>query len=154
AILSASLLIAPTSSVLTAPSEHAVQTGLFAHLPLTEVKSAGLWRVLESGPLDREAPLVVPANAPALKTQVPILMYHHVSPLPTTDRLDFGLTVTAANFQQQMNFLANSGYHPVTLTDLFDHLYYQMLLPARPIVITFDDGYEDNYLYAFPILKA
>ncbi len=154
AILPASLLIAPSSGVLTPPSEQAAQTGLFVNLPLTQVKSAGLWRVLESGPLDREAPLVVPEKAPAFIAQVPILMYHHVSPLPTTNQLDFGLTVTTADFQQQMNYLALSGYHPVTLTDLFDHLYYQMPLPSHPIVITFDDGYEDNYLYAFPILKA
>jgi peptidoglycan/xylan/chitin deacetylase (PgdA/CDA1 family) len=154
AILPVSLLIAPSSSALTPPSAQAAQTGLFANLPLTEVRSAGLWRVLEAGPLDREAPLVVPANAPALKAQVPILMYHHVSAEPTKNQIDFNLTVTAAAFQQQMDYLAANGYHPVTLTDLFDHLYYQMPLPARPIVITFDDGYEDNYVYAFPILKA
>jgi peptidoglycan/xylan/chitin deacetylase (PgdA/CDA1 family) len=154
AVLPASLLIAPSSSALTPPSEQAVMTGLFEHLPIAEVKNAGLWRVLEAGPLDREAPLVIPSKAPALKAQVPILMYHHVSPLPTRNALDFGLTVTEANFQQQMNYLAINGYHPVTLTDLFNSFYYQVPLPSHPIVITFDDGYEDNYLYAFPILKA
>lgn len=154
ALVPASLLIASSSNALTPPSEQAVLTGLFGHLPIAEVKSAGLWRVLEAGPLDREAPLVVPTKAPALKALVPILMYHHVSPLPTKNRLEFGLTVTEADFQQQMDYLAHTGYHPVTLTDVFDFFYYQVPLPAHPIVITFDDGYEDNYLYAFPILKA
>jgi peptidoglycan/xylan/chitin deacetylase (PgdA/CDA1 family) len=153
-LISASLSIAPSSGILTPASAQVVMGGLFTHLPLVEVQADGLWRVLQAGPLDPDAPLVIPASAPTLQAQVPILMYHHVSPLPTQNTLDFNLTVTQADFEQQMDYLADNGYHPITLTALFNHLYYQMTLPSHPIVLTFDDGYEDNYLYAFPILKA
>jgi peptidoglycan/xylan/chitin deacetylase (PgdA/CDA1 family) len=153
AVLPVSLRIGATAGVLTPPSEQAVMNGLFNHLEMAEVKSGDLWRVLVAGPLDREAPIVVPAKTPAVTAKVPILMYHHVSAQPTHNALDFSLTVKTPDFAAQMDYLAKNGYHPITLTDLFDNLYYGMALPAQPIILSFDDGYEDNFTDAFPILQ-
>ena len=153
AVLPVSLTLGAGSGLLSLPSEQAVSKGLFNHLMFGEVKSSGFWRVLVAGPLDREAPILVPAKAPARPARVPILMYHHVSAKPAQNALDFGLTVKTPDFAAQMDYLAKNGYHPITLTDIFDHLYYGMALPAHPIVISFDDGYEDNYTDAFPILQ-
>jgi peptidoglycan/xylan/chitin deacetylase (PgdA/CDA1 family) len=153
AVLPVSLTLGPTAGILTPPSEEAIANGLFRNLGFAEIKSGGLWRVLVSGPLDQEAPIIVPAKVPAVTARVPILMYHHVSSLPPKNILDYSLTVKTRDFAAQMSYLAAKGYHPITLTDVFDNLYYRMPLPPHPIVLSFDDGYEDNFVYAFPILQ-
>lgn len=86
--------------------------------------------------------------------RVPILMYHYVSvPPPDADIYRLDLSVTPANFRAQMQHLAASGYTPVRLSDLSDYLREGKPLPKNPVVLTFDDGYVDNYENAFPILK-
>ena len=86
--------------------------------------------------------------------RVPILMYHYVSvPPPDADKYRLDLSVTPANFQAQLEYLAREGYHPVRLSDLGEFLLNGSPLPTKPIAITFDDGYSDNYQNAFPILK-
>lgn len=86
---------------------------------------------------------------------VPILMYHYISDLPKTyDRLTYNLTVTPASFRQQMDYLRDHGYHPITFDDLRAYFSGQTALPSRPVVITIDDGYRDLYTNAFPILQA
>ncbi len=153
AIVPVSLKIGPTTGVLSPSSEQEVINGLFTHQKIAEVKCAGLWRILVAGPLDREAPVVVPAIPPATTAKVPILMYHHISARPTNNAMDYGLTVKTPDFAAQMAYLAAHGYHPITLTDIFNDLYYGLPLPQHPIVMSFDDGYEDNFTDAFPILQ-
>jgi peptidoglycan/xylan/chitin deacetylase (PgdA/CDA1 family) len=82
---------------------------------------------------------------------IPILMYHKINPSPMAG--GFGLRVTPGKFERQMRYLKTSGFHTVSLADLAQHFNQGKPLPARPVVITFDDGYLDNYTYAFPILK-
>lgn len=52
-----------------------------------------------------------------------------------------------------MRYLVRSGYQPITLRDLIYHLTLGTPLPEKPIILTFDDGYEDNYTNAYPLLK-
>jgi len=86
--------------------------------------------------------------------RVPVLMYHYLSvPPPDADKYRLDLSVTPANFDAQMEYLAVEGYTPITVALLAEHLLYGAPLPPKPIVLTFDDGYIDNYQYAFPILK-
>ncbi|GAV21545.1 polysaccharide deacetylase family protein [Carboxydothermus pertinax] len=80
-----------------------------------------------------------------------ILMYHKVNPDWKTGGL--GLRVPPREFDWQMHFLKENGFHVVSLNEAVDYLEYGKPLPEKPIVITFDDGYRDNYYYAFPILK-
>jgi peptidoglycan/xylan/chitin deacetylase (PgdA/CDA1 family) len=86
---------------------------------------------------------------------VPILMYHYirVPPNPAEDRMGWGLSTSPDDFRQQMSYLDVQGFHPVTLSDLRAYLNGTRLLPDRPVVLTFDDGYTDVYTQAFPILK-
>ncbi len=56
-------------------------------------------------------------------------------------------------FDAQMNLLAGQGYHSITLLEMYAYLQKGEPLPTTPVVITFDDGYIDNYQFAFPILK-
>ncbi len=99
--------------------------------------------------------LPTPTRTPGPRiANVPILMYHYVSvPPPDADVYRLDLSVTPAAFEAQMAYLASAGYHPIRLQDLADYLLNGTPLPSKPIVLTFDDGYADNYAYAFPVLK-
>jgi peptidoglycan/xylan/chitin deacetylase (PgdA/CDA1 family) len=80
-------------------------------------------------------------------------MYHYVSEIPPgADRLRRDLTVTPEAFRAQLQYLADAGYHPVTLTDLYLYLTQGYPLPEKPVVLTFDDGYRDAYEVVFPLL--
>lgn len=99
------------------------------------------------------AAMSVAAAWPAAKwcermmNSVPVLLYHRVG----SDKDD--LTVSVAHFRRDMEFLQREGYHSLTLEQVQRHLQDRSLpLPERPVLITFDDGYLDNYTNAFPIL--
>lgn len=81
---------------------------------------------------------------------VPIIMYHSVSPLAQKKNL---LAVSADTFERQMRFLKEHRYNVVSLEDLASLIKDRKSLPPRTLAITLDDGYEDNFIYAFPILK-
>lgn len=102
-------------------------------------------------------PIVLPtplAGAAEIVAQVPILMYHYLS-VPPRDadiyRLD--LSVTPANFEAQLAYLQEAGYTSISMATLIQHLSGHTDLPPKPIIITFDDGYVDNYANAFPLLQ-
>ena len=105
-------------------------------------------------------PTPVPASPPApdgikRTANVPILMYHYISAPPNpNDTIRVGLSVPPEYFAAQMKLLADNGYHTITLLDLYQYLATGRDLPDKPIVLTFDDGYVDNYENAFPILQT
>lgn len=97
-----------------------------------------------------------PTNTPdsTRVAQVPILMYHYLSvPPANADAYRRDLSVTPANFEAQLKYLADNGYKTISLYDLHAHLNSGAPLPAKPIIITFDDGYRDAYEFAFPLLR-
>jgi len=77
---------------------------------------------------------------------VPVLMYHHVSPVEGM------ITVTPANFEHQLKWLRDQGYRSLTCDEFAGHLEGRPV-PRRSILITFDDGYLDNWVYAYPLMK-
>ncbi len=85
---------------------------------------------------------------------VPILMYHHVAvPGPDADAVRRDLSVSPANFEAQLHYLMQNDYQPVTLADLVMHLQIGKPLPPKPVVLTFDDGFKDQYTNAYPLLE-
>ncbi len=101
-----------------------------------------------SGPADVLAPGAGWIN-------VPILTYHYIRINPvSSDRMGFALSVTPADFAAQMDWLKESGYHPITAGDLHAYLRGARGLPSKPVILTFDDGYGDFYTTALPILRA
>ena len=69
------------------------------------------------------------------RPQVPVLCYHHIKDgKPTND-----YTVNAETFRQQMQMLADSGYHSILPDQYYDYLVYGKPLPAKPFMITYDD---------------
>ncbi len=88
------------------------------------------------------------------RVSAPILMYHYVSELPEdADEIRRGLTVTPAQFREQVAYLRSAGYTPVSLYQLRDALIQGAPLPERPVILTFDDGYLDHYVHVFPVLR-
>jgi peptidoglycan/xylan/chitin deacetylase (PgdA/CDA1 family) len=84
---------------------------------------------------------------------IPILMYHVINAAPPgTPNPD--LWVPADAFAAQMRALEAAGYHGVTLGQVWDHWQRGVALPARPVVVTFDDGYLSDYTNARPVLAA
>ena len=80
---------------------------------------------------------------------VPIIMYHHVK---YSEKRDPN-SVTPENFAWQMEFIKKNGYQVISLDELIEGIKTGRSFSRKSVVITFDDGYEDNYLYAFPTLK-
>ncbi len=75
---------------------------------------------------------------------IPILTYHKID-----DRREWGITtVRPRTFREQIRFLAENGYHPVNFQQVADGV-----IPGKPVIITFDDGYESVYRHALPVLQ-
>jgi peptidoglycan/xylan/chitin deacetylase (PgdA/CDA1 family) len=79
---------------------------------------------------------------------LPSFTYHHVSPKITNS-----ITITPATFEGELKTLANLGYHTVTARQVIDHQVNGTPLPSKPVMITFDDGWDTQYKLAWPLLK-
>lgn len=83
---------------------------------------------------------------------IPVLMYHQLAPRAVSLRARSNVLVTPEVFEMQLIYLRDNGYTTITCEDLRDHLLLRRGLPPKPVLITFDDGWRSNYLYAFPLL--
>lgn len=85
---------------------------------------------------------------------VPILMYHVINPPPAGAPFP-GLYVAPAEFAAQMHALAGAGWHAVTMDQLWAYWRRGVPLgPGKPIVVSFDNGYESQYTHALPVLRS
>jgi peptidoglycan/xylan/chitin deacetylase (PgdA/CDA1 family) len=110
-------------------------------------------------PVAQVARTYAPATLPdgSRQIRVPSLMYHYVSWLPATDpNMDLrkDLTVSPSDFEAMLKYLKDNGYTTITTKDLWWSLDQTAALPAKPIMLTFDDGYADAYGVVLPMLKA
>ncbi len=81
---------------------------------------------------------------------VPILLYHYVD--ESVAKLD-DLGLAPADFERQLQFFQATGISPIGLDQVIQAVRGDATLPSRPVVLTFDDGYGDNYTAAFPLLR-
>lgn len=96
--------------------------------------------------------LIIFSSATALAdyrdcVRVPIVMYHSIG------YSNDPYTITPESFEQHLKAIQDNGYTPVSFQDLIKYVDNDQNLPDKPMVITFDDGYTDNYSLAFPLLK-
>jgi peptidoglycan/xylan/chitin deacetylase (PgdA/CDA1 family) len=78
---------------------------------------------------------------------VPILMYHNIG----NEKGSF--FVAPENFTKQMEYINKNGYEVITLDELVTSIKNKKPLKRNKVVITFDDGYRDNFQYAYPVLR-
>ncbi|MBI9035076.1 MAG: polysaccharide deacetylase family protein [Bacteroidales bacterium] len=88
-------------------------------------------------------------DIPPEEITVPVLLYHHVDQGNPTIRY----SVSAKNFQEQMNILNQTGYQTITATEFVLALTNGRTIPEKSIVITFDDGVASVFENAYPIMK-
>ena len=85
-------------------------------------------------------------------TWVPVLLYHRVMPnLPRRDAV--GNCISTAAFEGHLRWLAGRGFRSMTVSELTMSAIHGRGEHGQRVVITFDDGYLDNYVYALPLLK-
>ena len=82
------------------------------------------------------------------KIVLPIIMYHELM-LNKTDKM----VIAPWEFESDLKYLKNNDYNTIDMTQLIDYVYNKTPLPSNPIILTFDDGYLNNYKYALPLLK-
>ncbi len=88
-----------------------------------------------------------------LSDNIPMLAYHRILDVPNRDSYPFDLHLVNASidqFRQQMR-LVKKYYTPITYQMLADHLFENEPLPSNPLIVTFDDGFDDFYHNAAPI---
>lgn len=80
--------------------------------------------------------------------KVTILMYHNI-----TDGKEDYMSVHKDKFKEQMQFIKDNGYNVISLDELYSYYTEGTPISDKSIIITFDDGYWNNYMYAYPVLK-
>lgn len=105
----------------------------------------------KADPLNTEMPTTL--SKKILPIRVPILVYHSIRPSyvgePKANKI---YDVDPKNFEIQLEYLKNHGYTAISFDDLTNY-FNGSTLPAKPVIISFDDGLENQYLNALPILK-
>ncbi len=80
------------------------------------------------------------------------LMYHHIGTVDAANE-QYPFTITPQRFEQQLDMLEKCGFTPVGVDEIKQAARTGQRLPPKPVLLTFDDGYEDNYHLLFPILQ-
>lgn len=78
---------------------------------------------------------------------IPVLLYHSL------DHNESVISIAPNEFRAHMAFLKDNGYQAISLPKFLDYLYRGIKTPQRKVVLTFDDGFRNNYTEAFPILR-
>lgn len=84
---------------------------------------------------------------------IPVLYYHKID-FPKKNAIYKGLYVTPKQFKRQMTLLKILGYNAIKPEDLLSFAKGHKLRVKKPVLITFDDGYENNFINAYPILQS
>lgn len=82
--------------------------------------------------------------------RLPIIMYHGI--LKSGKSLG-KYVISEAEFEEDLQYLTKNGYTTVVMQDVIDYVKNNKPLPQKPIMLTFDDGYYNNYVYAYPLLQ-
>ncbi len=103
--------------------------------------------VLRTEPGKARTPTAL-TSIPTTGQTVPVLMYHHIMPVPNNR-----IAISPAEFDAQMRYLQQNGWHAISMAQMRAFVLTGKALPSRSVLITFDDGRLNQYTYAVPILR-
>lgn len=127
-------------------TEAVEDAGGFLYIPLYPIAQALAWPIWEDA--EHTTTYITPSAAPVVtaeNVQVPVLMYHAVSDNTWGEA---ELFVSPSDMEAQLAYLVENGYDPIWFEDLHHLEDYD-----KPVILTFDDGYEDNYTELLPLLE-
>ena len=118
---------------------------------LAAIATATASAYLNSTPAANPVPPVITGEK---AYNVPILLYHYISKNENKkDTIRTGLSTPPDVFEAQLSLLSQRGFTTITMDELAAAFSGTVTLPAKPVILTFDDGYEDFYINAVPLLK-
>jgi peptidoglycan/xylan/chitin deacetylase (PgdA/CDA1 family) len=98
------------------------------------------------------SPAISATSTPVSSVAVPILTYHRIRPYKVSDSKSArGYITTPEAFEKELAYLEENNYTVISFDDLLDG-FKGKKMPSKPVIITFDDGYKEQYLYALPLL--
>lgn len=109
----------------------------------------GFYSLNHLQPADNSA-VYTAATAESTEIDVPIIMYHAVSAI---ESMQGDYVISPQEFEEDLKYLTENKYTTVFVKDLVEYVNGSGDLPEKPIVLSFDDGYYNNYLYVYPLLK-
>lgn len=128
--------------------------GIFRFAALLAITAGvvwGVWYAEFGAPPDiRAAVSPTRGGDMAEPIDIPVLMYHSIN---SRESRTGDYVITPKAFRKDLEWLRDAGYQTVVVQDLLNYVEEGVPLPEKPVMITFDDGYYNNYLNAFPILK-
>jgi poly-beta-1,6-N-acetyl-D-glucosamine N-deacetylase len=133
------------------------KSGNMPQQSLTEPASAEAQQVPsatnDAGPdhpqqIEKKQPVYVQPSKIYYQNKVAVITYHHL------DAVESSVTITPDRFKSHLEALKNNGFQVISVEDFVDFLQKKKTVPPNAVVITFDDGYESVYKYAYPILKS
>ncbi len=142
---------APAAAPATAAA--ATPSPALAAAPVSSPELEAALPQLAPGSEATPTPLPLATPGPGFRLRVPIFEYHRVKPPAGETGYVLDLIVPPWLFEGQMQAMAAAGWHTITMAELGDDLRRGIEPAAKSFVVTFDDGYEDGYTDAFPILR-
>lgn len=122
---------------------------LFFLFSKEEIKNTEL--ILKAEEVELEEPIekIIPEQA-----EVPILIYHHIRNFSDKDsENDRTFVVPADDFEEQLKYLQDNNFAAISFENLVDYFSGDFAMPAKPVIISFDDGLMNQYENALPLLK-
>lgn len=154
-VLGLSIHSLPHTTVVAQSSPSAITTQAIPYFPSPRPEEVPFTSLPLSSFLESKATSsALPQEQTDFCMDVPILMYHHTQPLQMAELLGHApLTVDSIIFDEQIRYLVQNGYTLLSADELISALQTHRQLPPKSVLITVDDGYEDNYTYAFMTAK-
>ena len=107
-----------------------------------------------SGPAEINTKKILTAEEMLAKAEVPVLCYHHIrDPKPGQSETFKSYSVSPAQFASQMKALKDSGYETILPEQLYNYLLHDAKLPAKPVMLTFDDTDEEQFSIGYQEMK-
>lgn len=119
---------------------------------LPYLSSAGVLSITDSSNnSSRQVSSIIPVVSDSRDTvELPILMYHGITDVSAS--VD-EYTILAETFENDLKWLGDNGFTSISVKQLINYVDNGSALPEKPVLITFDDGYVNNYNFALPLLE-